>query len=52
MRALTILQPWAAAIAYADKRVENRVWPTPPVAEVIVSALVEAVTGEPLEVAW
>lgn len=25
---------------------------TPPVAEVIVSALVEAVTGEPLEVAW
>ncbi|MET7843666.1 hypothetical protein ABZT45_34695 [Streptomyces sp. NPDC005356] len=28
MRALTIRQPWAAAIAYADKRVENRVWPT------------------------
>ncbi|MFE0582483.1 hypothetical protein [Streptomyces sp. NPDC058874] len=28
MRALTIRQPWAAAITYADKRVENRVWPT------------------------
>jgi hypothetical protein len=28
MRALTIRQPWAAAIAYADKRVENRPWPT------------------------
>ncbi|GAA0706835.1 hypothetical protein GCM10009548_94800 [Streptomyces malaysiensis subsp. malaysiensis] len=28
MRALTIRQPWAAAIAHADKRVENRVWPT------------------------
>ncbi|WP_306324148.1 MULTISPECIES: ASCH domain-containing protein [unclassified Streptomyces] len=28
MRALTIRQPWAAAIAHADKRVENRTWPT------------------------
>ncbi|MEU5610522.1 ASCH domain-containing protein [Streptomyces sparsogenes] len=28
MRALTIRQPWATAIAHADKRVENRVWPT------------------------
>jgi len=28
IRALTIRQPWAAAIAYADKRVENRVWAT------------------------
>ncbi|MCX4707171.1 ASCH domain-containing protein [Streptomyces sp. NBC_01373] len=28
MRALTIRQPWATAITYADKRVENRVWPT------------------------
>lgn len=28
MRALTIRQPWAAAIAFADKRVENRTWPT------------------------
>ncbi|MFF8414905.1 ASCH domain-containing protein [Streptomyces omiyaensis] len=28
MRALTIRQPWAAAITYADKRVENRTWPT------------------------
>lgn len=28
IRALTIRQPWAAAIAYADKRVENRTWPT------------------------
>ncbi|MER5511532.1 hypothetical protein ABT052_40405 [Streptomyces sp. NPDC002766] len=28
MRALTIRQPWAAAVSYADKRVENRVWPT------------------------
>ncbi|MFI1890403.1 hypothetical protein [Streptomyces jumonjinensis] len=27
-RALTIRQPWAAAITYADKRVENRVWAT------------------------
>ncbi|MET7621799.1 hypothetical protein ACWC5O_45185 [Streptomyces sp. NPDC001450] len=27
-RALTIRQPWAAAIAYADKRIENRTWPT------------------------
>ena len=28
MRALTIRQPWAAAITFADKRVENRTWPT------------------------
>ncbi|MFD4143062.1 ASCH domain-containing protein [Streptomyces sp. NPDC058572] len=28
MRALTIRQPWAAAITYADKRVENRTWTT------------------------
>ncbi|MFI8992155.1 ASCH domain-containing protein [Streptomyces antimycoticus] len=28
MRALTIRQPWAALIAHADKRIENRVWPT------------------------
>lgn len=28
IRALTIRQPWAAAIAHADKRVENRTWPT------------------------
>ncbi|MGW3563568.1 hypothetical protein ACWDSL_06645 [Streptomyces sp. NPDC000941] len=28
IRALTIRQPWAAAIAHADKRVEKRVWPT------------------------
>ncbi|MFF8432423.1 ASCH domain-containing protein [Streptomyces sp. NPDC016566] len=27
-RALTIRQPYAAAIAHADKRVENRTWPT------------------------
>ncbi|WP_030064118.1 ASCH domain-containing protein [Streptomyces natalensis] len=28
MRALTIRQPYAAAIAHADKRIENRVWRT------------------------
>lgn len=28
MRALTIRQPWIAAIVQADKRIENRVWPT------------------------
>jgi hypothetical protein len=28
MRALTILQPWADAITYSTKRVENRVWNT------------------------
>ncbi|MFG3071921.1 ASCH domain-containing protein [[Kitasatospora] papulosa] len=28
IRALTVRQPWAAAITYVDKRVENRVWPT------------------------
>ena len=28
--ALTVQQPWAAAIAYGDKRTENRVWPIPP----------------------
>ncbi|KAB7833551.1 ASCH domain-containing protein [Streptomyces mobaraensis] len=28
MRALTIRQPWAAAITHADKRVENRTWGT------------------------
>lgn len=28
IRALTIRQPWAAAIAHADKRIENRTWPT------------------------
>ncbi|MEU9796926.1 ASCH domain-containing protein [Streptomyces sparsogenes] len=25
---MTIRQPWAAAIAHASKRIENRVWPT------------------------
>lgn len=30
MRALTIWQPWADAIAYGTKRVENRTWPAPP----------------------
>jgi hypothetical protein len=28
IRALSVRQPWAAAIAYADKRIENRTWPT------------------------
>ncbi|MGW6605150.1 hypothetical protein [Streptomyces sp. NPDC055036] len=28
IRALTIRQPWAGAIAHADKRIENRTWPT------------------------
>ncbi|MFD9714404.1 hypothetical protein ACFWBR_41285 [Streptomyces sp. NPDC060006] len=28
IRALTVRQPWAAAIAHADKRIENRTWPT------------------------
>ena len=29
MKALTIQQPWAAAIAYLGKNVENRDWPCP-----------------------
>lgn len=29
MKALTIKQPWCAAIAYGAKRVENRSWPVP-----------------------
>lgn len=29
MRALTIRQPWAAAIAHGDKRIENRTKPIP-----------------------
>lgn len=29
MRALTIKQPWASAIAAGIKRVENRTWPPP-----------------------
>lgn len=29
MRALTIRQPWADAIAHGSKRVENRTWPVP-----------------------
>lgn len=29
MRALTIRQPWAAAIAHGKKRTENRSWPAP-----------------------
>ena len=28
IKALTIKQPWASAIAFGDKRVENRSWPT------------------------
>ena len=28
IRALTVRQPWASAIAFGDKRVENRSWPT------------------------
>jgi hypothetical protein len=28
IRGLTIRQPWASAIAFGDKRVENRSWPT------------------------
>ena len=30
MRALTVRQPWAAAIAHGDKRIENRPKPIPP----------------------
>lgn len=30
MRALTIKQPWAAAIAHGPKRIENRTQPIPP----------------------
>ena len=29
MRALSIQQPWCSAIAYGDKRVENRTWQAP-----------------------
>ena len=29
MRAITLHQPWAAAIAHLDKRLENRSWPPP-----------------------
>jgi hypothetical protein len=29
LRALTVRQPWASAIAYGDKRVENRTWTAP-----------------------
>lgn len=29
MKALTIRQPWAAAIAHGTKRTENRSWPAP-----------------------
>jgi hypothetical protein len=29
-RALSIQQPWASAIAYGPKRVENRTWSAPP----------------------
>lgn len=29
MRALTLWQPWAWAIAHAGKRIENRNWPPP-----------------------
>jgi hypothetical protein len=29
MRALTLWQPWASAIAHLDKRVENRTWRPP-----------------------
>lgn len=29
MRALTLIQPWASAVAYAGKRIENRSWKPP-----------------------
>ena len=29
MKALTVIQPWAWAIAHAGKRVENRTWGPP-----------------------
>jgi len=29
MKSLTVLQPWAGAIAYGAKRIENRSWPIP-----------------------
>lgn len=29
MKALTLIQPWAWAICYAGKRIENRVWRAP-----------------------
>ena len=29
LRALSIMHPWAAAIAYGTKSVENRTWPAP-----------------------
>src|SRR5690554_3624346 len=38
MRALTIRQPWASAIAYSTKRAENRTWDTRYRGEVLIHA--------------
>ncbi|AGP55893.1 MULTISPECIES: ASCH domain-containing protein [Streptomyces violaceusniger group] len=41
MKALTVHQPWADAIAYGGKRIENRSW-TPPAAAVGSTILIHA----------
>jgi len=38
MRALTIKQPWAWAIAHGSKRIENRSWPTAYRGEIAIHA--------------
>jgi ASCH domain len=38
VKALTVRQPWAAAIAYGDKRVENRTWKAPGLGRVVIHA--------------
>ncbi len=45
MRALTIRQPWAAAIAHGPKRIENRTRPIPP-AHVGATVLIHAGIAE------
>lgn len=45
MRALTVKQPWAAAIAHGPKRVENRTRPIPP-AHVGTQILIHASAAE------
>jgi hypothetical protein len=47
MKALTIKQPWCAAIVYGTKRVENRSWTVPPA---MIGATVALHAGKSVDV--
>ncbi len=55
MKAITVQQPWAAAIAYLGKDVENRDWPCPKALigqDVAIHASARLISGVDLRLAW